>query len=168
MTPTDIIHGDGARLRNRQAVPGATGGWRVHVAGAQRSVPGRSSFARLAVSRRKPRPTFLALPNVVCVGGSWLTPKAALAAQNWEEVTRLAQSSEHFLRRRQSINRSIGATAKAFAVHVSNVPQRLFRIRDTLTARVFPGAASKIPVVTHLADCACACPQPDSWGAFPG
>lgn len=35
-------------------------------------------------------PTFLAQPNVVCVGGSWLTPKAALAAQNWDEVTRLA------------------------------------------------------------------------------
>ncbi|HEV3106062.1 MAG TPA: bifunctional 4-hydroxy-2-oxoglutarate aldolase/2-dehydro-3-deoxy-phosphogluconate aldolase [Trinickia sp.] len=37
--------------------------------------------------------TFLALPNVVCVGGSWLTPKAALAAQNWDEVTRLARAA---------------------------------------------------------------------------
>lgn len=35
-------------------------------------------------------PTFLAQPNVVCVGGSWLTPKAALAGQNWDAVTRLA------------------------------------------------------------------------------
>ncbi|MEA3118415.1 MAG: 2-dehydro-3-deoxyphosphogluconate aldolase / (4S)-4-hydroxy-2-oxoglutarate aldolase, partial [Paraburkholderia sp.] len=38
-------------------------------------------------------PTFLALPNVVCVGGSWLTPKAALAARNWDEVTRLARGA---------------------------------------------------------------------------
>jgi 2-dehydro-3-deoxyphosphogluconate aldolase / (4S)-4-hydroxy-2-oxoglutarate aldolase len=38
-------------------------------------------------------PSFLALPNVVCVGGSWLTPKAALAAQNWEELTRLARAA---------------------------------------------------------------------------
>lgn len=38
-------------------------------------------------------PSFLALPNVVCVGGSWLTPKAALAAQNWDEVTRLARAA---------------------------------------------------------------------------
>lgn len=37
--------------------------------------------------------TFLALPNVVCVGGSWLTPKAALAAQDWDEVTRLARAA---------------------------------------------------------------------------
>ncbi|KAF1056343.1 MAG: KHG/KDPG aldolase [Burkholderia gladioli] len=36
-------------------------------------------------------PDFLKQPNVVCVGGSWLTPKAALAAQDWAEVTRLAQ-----------------------------------------------------------------------------
>ena len=36
---------------------------------------------------------FLAQPNVVCVGGSWLTPKAALAAQNWDEVTRLARAA---------------------------------------------------------------------------
>ncbi|HEY0295132.1 MAG TPA: bifunctional 4-hydroxy-2-oxoglutarate aldolase/2-dehydro-3-deoxy-phosphogluconate aldolase, partial [Bordetella sp.] len=35
-------------------------------------------------------PTFLALPNVVCVGGSWLTPKAAVAARDWTEITRLA------------------------------------------------------------------------------
>jgi 2-dehydro-3-deoxyphosphogluconate aldolase/(4S)-4-hydroxy-2-oxoglutarate aldolase len=38
-------------------------------------------------------PNFLALPNVVCVGGSWLTPKSALAAQNWDEVTRLARAA---------------------------------------------------------------------------
>ncbi|MEX3581509.1 MAG: bifunctional 4-hydroxy-2-oxoglutarate aldolase/2-dehydro-3-deoxy-phosphogluconate aldolase [Burkholderia sp.] len=38
-------------------------------------------------------PDFLKQPNVVCVGGSWLTPKAALAAQDWAEVMRLAQAA---------------------------------------------------------------------------
>ena len=33
---------------------------------------------------------FLALPNVVCVGGSWLTPSDALARSNWAQVTALA------------------------------------------------------------------------------
>jgi len=42
--------------------------------------------------------TFLALPNVVCVGGSWLTPKAALAAQDWAEVTRLARAANELAR----------------------------------------------------------------------
>lgn len=35
-------------------------------------------------------PEFLALPNVACVGGSWLTPKAALAAGHWQAITALA------------------------------------------------------------------------------
>ncbi|EPF6145162.1 bifunctional 4-hydroxy-2-oxoglutarate aldolase/2-dehydro-3-deoxy-phosphogluconate aldolase [Acinetobacter baumannii] len=36
-------------------------------------------------------PDFLKQPNVVCVGGSWLTPKPVVAAQDWAEITRLAQ-----------------------------------------------------------------------------
>lgn len=34
---------------------------------------------------------FLKQPNVVCVGGSWLTPKKLVAAEDWAEITRLAQ-----------------------------------------------------------------------------
>ena len=33
---------------------------------------------------------FLALPNVVCVGGSWLTPADAVAAGDWTRITQLA------------------------------------------------------------------------------
>lgn len=36
---------------------------------------------------------FLALPNVVCVGGSWVAPKAALAACDWPAITRLAAAA---------------------------------------------------------------------------
>lgn len=35
-------------------------------------------------------PTYLALKNVGCVGGSWITPADALAAGDWDRVTRLA------------------------------------------------------------------------------
>jgi 2-dehydro-3-deoxyphosphogluconate aldolase / (4S)-4-hydroxy-2-oxoglutarate aldolase len=38
-------------------------------------------------------PEFLALPNVVCVGGSWLTPADAVAQGDWARVTRLAQQA---------------------------------------------------------------------------
>ncbi len=34
--------------------------------------------------------TYRALPNVGCVGGSWLTPTDALAAGDWDRVTALA------------------------------------------------------------------------------
>ena len=36
---------------------------------------------------------FLALANVACVGGSWLTPADALAAGDWARVTRLASEA---------------------------------------------------------------------------
>lgn len=33
---------------------------------------------------------YLALPNVGCVGGTWLTPATAVRAKDWAEITRLA------------------------------------------------------------------------------
>src|SRR5512144_1561743 len=38
-------------------------------------------------------PDFLALPNVACVGGSWLTPKDAIAAGDWPRITALAREA---------------------------------------------------------------------------
>ena len=37
---------------------------------------------------------FLALPNVVCVGGSWLVPGDAVAQGNWAAVTQLARDTQ--------------------------------------------------------------------------
>ncbi|MDB5909878.1 MAG: keto-deoxy-phosphogluconate aldolase [Massilia sp.] len=36
---------------------------------------------------------FLACKNVACVGGSWLTPKDALAAGDWARITALAKAA---------------------------------------------------------------------------
>lgn len=36
---------------------------------------------------------FLALPNVVCVGGSWLVPADALAQADWARITQLAREA---------------------------------------------------------------------------
>jgi len=38
-------------------------------------------------------PQFLALPNVSVCGGSWLTPADALAAGDWDRITRLAREA---------------------------------------------------------------------------
>lgn len=38
-------------------------------------------------------PDYLGLPNVGCVGGSWLTPADALARQDWDCVTGLAAAA---------------------------------------------------------------------------
>ncbi|MEJ5081007.1 MULTISPECIES: 2-dehydro-3-deoxy-phosphogluconate aldolase [unclassified Ochrobactrum] len=34
--------------------------------------------------------TYLSLPNVVCVGGSWVAPKELLEAGDWDGITKLA------------------------------------------------------------------------------
>lgn len=36
---------------------------------------------------------FLSLPNVVCVGGSWLVPTDALESANWAKIAQLASSA---------------------------------------------------------------------------
>lgn len=38
-------------------------------------------------------PAYLALPNVLCVGGSWVAPPALVGAQDWPAITRLAQAA---------------------------------------------------------------------------
>lgn len=38
-------------------------------------------------------PTYLALPNVACVGGSWVAPPAAVAAGRWGDIERLAAAA---------------------------------------------------------------------------
>ncbi|MGW6209224.1 bifunctional 4-hydroxy-2-oxoglutarate aldolase/2-dehydro-3-deoxy-phosphogluconate aldolase [Streptomyces sp. NPDC055089] len=38
-------------------------------------------------------PSYLALPNVGCVGGSWMVPGDAVAARDWSRVERLASEA---------------------------------------------------------------------------
>lgn len=38
-------------------------------------------------------PEFLALPNVLCVGGSWLVPADAMAQGDWARITHLAREA---------------------------------------------------------------------------
>lgn len=38
-------------------------------------------------------PDYLKLPNIVCVGGSWVAPKDAMQAGEWQKITALAQAA---------------------------------------------------------------------------
>ena len=42
--------------------------------------------------------TYLALPNTLCVGGSWIAPKALVAAGAWGEITQIARRAAGLLR----------------------------------------------------------------------
>lgn len=38
-------------------------------------------------------PSYLACPNVVCVGGSWITPAEAIGARDWSRIEALARQA---------------------------------------------------------------------------
>ncbi|WP_020209334.1 bifunctional 4-hydroxy-2-oxoglutarate aldolase/2-dehydro-3-deoxy-phosphogluconate aldolase [Gilvimarinus chinensis] len=38
-------------------------------------------------------PTYLALPNVACVGGTWMAPKNLIAEKKWDEIETLARQA---------------------------------------------------------------------------
>ena len=41
---------------------------------------------------------YLALPNILCVGGSWIAPKALIVAGAWDEITKIARRAAGLLR----------------------------------------------------------------------
>jgi 2-dehydro-3-deoxyphosphogluconate aldolase / (4S)-4-hydroxy-2-oxoglutarate aldolase len=46
-------------------------------------------------------PDFLALPNVACVGGLWLTPRRCIEREDWTAITRLAREAAALQSRRE-------------------------------------------------------------------
>lgn len=42
--------------------------------------------------------SFLKLPNVICCGGSWLAPDALVRANDWQQITALAQQAQELAR----------------------------------------------------------------------
>lgn len=57
-------------------------------------------------------PEYLALPNVACVGGSWLTPKEAVEARDWARITALARETVGLRRRLDDAPTGSPASAK--------------------------------------------------------
>jgi 2-dehydro-3-deoxyphosphogluconate aldolase/(4S)-4-hydroxy-2-oxoglutarate aldolase len=43
-------------------------------------------------------PSYLALPNVACVGGTWMAPKELMKAGRWDEIERLAREAASLTR----------------------------------------------------------------------
>ena len=48
---------------------------------------------------RESAPRYLALANVLCVGGSWITPSAALKSGDWSQIETLARDAAGLARR---------------------------------------------------------------------
>jgi 2-dehydro-3-deoxyphosphogluconate aldolase/(4S)-4-hydroxy-2-oxoglutarate aldolase len=82
-----------AGLYRAEVLPGRGGGRRAVPLVARRTPPRPAVLPHGRHHRLPRRPRYLALPNVGCVGGSWLTPAAALAAGDWDAVEQLARDA---------------------------------------------------------------------------
>jgi 2-dehydro-3-deoxyphosphogluconate aldolase/(4S)-4-hydroxy-2-oxoglutarate aldolase len=92
MTPSEVMHAREAGFRQLKlfpAVPAGGVGMLNGIGGPLADV----MFCPTGGISLENAPQFLALKNVACVGGSWLTPKDALQAGDWARITALATAA---------------------------------------------------------------------------
>jgi len=92
MTPSEVMiareHGF-RQLKLFPAVPAGGVGMLNGIAGPLPDI----TFCPTGGISQETASQFLALKNVACVGGSWLTPKDAIAAGDWGRITDLAKAA---------------------------------------------------------------------------
>lgn len=79
-------------LRALKFFPAEQSGGAAYLASIAGPLPGLRFCPTGGISPANAR-AYLGLPNVGCVGGSWLTPQDALAAGDWERVAALARDA---------------------------------------------------------------------------
>jgi 2-dehydro-3-deoxyphosphogluconate aldolase/(4S)-4-hydroxy-2-oxoglutarate aldolase len=90
MTPSDVIAARAAGFRQLKLFPAQQAGGIGMLKALHGPFPDVTFCPTGGVSEET-APQFLALPNVACVGGSWLTPKSAVQERNWAQLTHLAR-----------------------------------------------------------------------------
>jgi len=89
MTPTEVTRAYNMGLRAVKFFPGSLAGG-IPMLKALGSVFREVRFMPTGGVSVSNLADFLAVPSVLACGGSWLTPADAIAAGNYEEITRLA------------------------------------------------------------------------------
>ncbi|EIT72137.1 MULTISPECIES: bifunctional 4-hydroxy-2-oxoglutarate aldolase/2-dehydro-3-deoxy-phosphogluconate aldolase [Hydrocarboniphaga] len=92
MTPSDVIAAMNAGYTALKLFPAAQAGGIGMLKALNGPFP-QIRFCPTGGISPQSAPDFLALPNVACVGGSWLTPPDLIEARDWDGITRLAQQS---------------------------------------------------------------------------
>jgi len=89
MTPSEVVTAKAAGFRELKLFPAQQAGG-IGMLKALRGPFPDVVFCPTGGISAATAPDFLALPNVACVGGSWLTPSHAIAASDWPRITALA------------------------------------------------------------------------------
>ncbi|MDB5842268.1 MAG: bifunctional 4-hydroxy-2-oxoglutarate aldolase/2-dehydro-3-deoxy-phosphogluconate aldolase [Herminiimonas sp.] len=92
MTPSEVLAAREAGFRQLKLFPAAQAGG----VGMLNAIAGPIQdvmFCPTGGVSQENAAQFLACKNVACVGGSWLTPKEALAAGDWDRIRALARAA---------------------------------------------------------------------------
>ena len=92
MTPSDVIAARAAGFSELKLFPAQQAGGIGMLKALAGPFPDVTFCPTGGVSAAT-APDFLALPNVACVGGSWLTPRDAIDAGDWARITALAREA---------------------------------------------------------------------------
>ena len=92
MTPSDVIAARAAGFTELKLFPAAQAGGMGMLKALGSPFPD-VTFCPTGGVTPETAPDFLALPNVACVGGSWLTPKDLVAKGDWPRITQLAREA---------------------------------------------------------------------------
>ena len=92
MTPSEAMAAMGEGLTLLKFFPAAVAGGTTMLRALAGPFPSLRFCPTGGVDARS-APDYLALPNVVAVGGSWVTPASAIARQDWAAVTTLARAA---------------------------------------------------------------------------
>jgi 2-dehydro-3-deoxyphosphogluconate aldolase/(4S)-4-hydroxy-2-oxoglutarate aldolase len=98
MTPSDVIAARAAGFSELKLFPAQQAGG-IGMLNALAGPFPDVTFCPTGGVSAATAPDFLALPNVACVGGSWLTPRDAIAAGDWARITSLAREATTLQRR---------------------------------------------------------------------
>lgn len=92
MTPSEVMAAREQGFRQLKLFPAVPAGG-VGMLNALAGPLGDVMFCPTGGISLETAPQFLACRNVACVGGSWLTPKDALQAGDWQRITGLARAA---------------------------------------------------------------------------
>lgn len=91
-TASDIMRGREFGLRHFKFFPAESSGGTA----ALKAFAGPFSDVRFCPTggiTAQTAPSYLALKNVMCVGGSWMVPQHLVDVRNWSEITKLARAA---------------------------------------------------------------------------
>jgi 2-dehydro-3-deoxyphosphogluconate aldolase / (4S)-4-hydroxy-2-oxoglutarate aldolase len=118
MTPSDVIAAHEAGLHQLKLFPAQQAGGVGMLKALHGPFPG-ALFCPTGGITSANAPDYLVLPNVACVGGSWLAPASAVEAGDWSTITRLAREASALAKDPQLQRRSREADPSSFLLRMT-------------------------------------------------